>query len=255
MPRAVSVKFWRVQVAEGASDDAEGNAAASADDDVADDDNASAAAPPSFEIVQTLTMTMTDQVLSVASTATHTAVALLGTYTGAALLRRLLVKRRRRSRDGLLTAGSRTHCIVSRRQHCACRAHAIAEILRVAVRPRAARHVGRHQRWEPRARTRPCKACSRSYGRLPSLYDCAPDDNLLCVTGSSDKTIKVWGLDFGDCHKSMIGGNDSILAVAFKPRSVVQRSRLARAWQPCDGTAARMTTNSTTNSSFPSESP
>ena len=30
-------------------------------------------------------------------------------------------------------------------------------------------------------------------------------DNSLLVSGSADKTIKIWGLDFGDCHRSMIG--------------------------------------------------
>ena len=38
-------------------------------------------------------------------------------------------------------------------------------------------------------------------------------DNTLLVTGSADKNIKFWGLDFGDCHKSIFAHDDSIMAV------------------------------------------
>jgi U3 small nucleolar RNA-associated protein 12 len=31
------------------------------------------------------------------------------------------------------------------------------------------------------------------------------------VTGSADKNIKIWGLDFGDCHKSIFAHSDSIM--------------------------------------------
>ena len=27
------------------------------------------------------------------------------------------------------------------------------------------------------------------------------DDNELIATASADKTVKIWGLDFGDCHR------------------------------------------------------
>ena len=34
---------------------------------------------------------------------------------------------------------------------------------------------------------------------------------------SADKNIRVWGLDFGDCHKSIFAHEDSIMAVQFLP--------------------------------------
>ena len=40
-------------------------------------------------------------------------------------------------------------------------------------------------------------------------------DNKLIVTGSADKNIKIWGLDFGDCHKSIFAHQDSIMFVQF----------------------------------------
>ena len=33
------------------------------------------------------------------------------------------------------------------------------------------------------------------------------------VTGSADKNIKIWGLDFGDCHRSIFAHDDSIMGV------------------------------------------
>jgi U3 small nucleolar RNA-associated protein 12 len=52
------------------------------------------------------------------------------------------------------------------------------------------------------------------YGhKLPVLTMDISSDSTLLITGSSDKNIKVWGLDFGDCHKSLFAHNDSIMAV------------------------------------------
>ena len=53
---------------------------------------------------------------------------------------------------------------------------------------------------------------------------CAPcalflADSTLLVTGSADKNIKVWGLDFGDCHRSLFAHADSVMAVAFVPNT------------------------------------
>jgi U3 small nucleolar RNA-associated protein 12 len=39
------------------------------------------------------------------------------------------------------------------------------------------------------------------------------------VTGSADKNIKIWGLDFGDCHRSLFAHADSVMAVAFVPNT------------------------------------
>ena len=40
-------------------------------------------------------------------------------------------------------------------------------------------------------------------------------DCRLIVTGSADRHIKIWGLDFGDCHRSMFAHEDSIMSVQF----------------------------------------
>ena len=54
------------------------------------------------------------------------------------------------------------------------------------------------------------------YGHsLPILsFDISSDNNLL-VSGSADKNIKIWGLDFGDIHKSIFAHQDSITCVQF----------------------------------------
>ncbi len=58
------------------------------------------------------------------------------------------------------------------------------------------------------------------YGhRLPVLCLDVCTDNTLCITGSADKNVKIWGLDFGDCHKSMFLHNDSIMSLAFVPKT------------------------------------
>ena len=41
----------------------------------------------------------------------------------------------------------------------------------------------------------------------------------MVVTGSSDKGCKIWGLDFGDCHKSLYGHADAVTAVKFNKSS------------------------------------
>lgn len=44
-------------------------------------------------------------------------------------------------------------------------------------------------------------------------------DSKLIVTSSADKNVKVWGLDFGDCHKSIFAHDDSVMQVAFEKKS------------------------------------
>lgn len=44
-------------------------------------------------------------------------------------------------------------------------------------------------------------------------------DNTLLITGSADKNIKIWGLDFGDCHKSIFAHSDSVMQVRFVPQT------------------------------------
>ena len=58
------------------------------------------------------------------------------------------------------------------------------------------------------------------YGhKLPALALDISTDNTLAVTGSADKNIKIWGLDFGDCHKSIFAHDDSITALQFIPNT------------------------------------
>lgn len=45
------------------------------------------------------------------------------------------------------------------------------------------------------------------------------DDSKLIVTCSSDKNVKIWGLDFGDCHKSIFAHEDGITDVLFEKKS------------------------------------
>lgn len=47
------------------------------------------------------------------------------------------------------------------------------------------------------------------YGhKLPVLCMDISSDGDLLVSGSADKNLKIWGLDFGDCHKSMFAHAD-----------------------------------------------
>ncbi len=58
------------------------------------------------------------------------------------------------------------------------------------------------------------------YGhKLPVLNMDISFDSKLIVTCSADKNIRLWGLDFGDCHKAFFAHQDSILQVAFVPRN------------------------------------
>lgn len=58
------------------------------------------------------------------------------------------------------------------------------------------------------------------YGhRLPVTCMDISRDSTLIVTGSGDKNIKVWGLDFGDCHKSMFAHDDIVSGVQFLGRT------------------------------------
>ncbi|KAL1956333.1 hypothetical protein VTO42DRAFT_7416 [Malbranchea cinnamomea] len=58
------------------------------------------------------------------------------------------------------------------------------------------------------------------YGhKLPVLNMDISYDSKLIVTCSADKTVRLWGLDFGDCHKAFLAHQDSIMAVAFVPHN------------------------------------
>ncbi|KAG6469335.1 hypothetical protein ZIOFF_074049 [Zingiber officinale] len=52
------------------------------------------------------------------------------------------------------------------------------------------------------------------YGhKLPVLCMDISSDGDILVSGSADKNLKIWGLDFGDCHKSIFAHADSLLQV------------------------------------------
>lgn len=47
------------------------------------------------------------------------------------------------------------------------------------------------------------------YGhKLPVFCMDISSDGDLIVSGSADKNLKIWGLDFGDCHKSLFAHSD-----------------------------------------------
>ncbi|KAL4241239.1 TBC1 domain family involved in cilium biogenesis [Abortiporus biennis] len=55
------------------------------------------------------------------------------------------------------------------------------------------------------------------YGhKLPVLAMDISDDSKLIVTCSADKNVKIWGLDFGDCHRSIFAHDESVMQVAFE---------------------------------------
>ncbi|XP_024037499.1 uncharacterized protein LOC102607925 isoform X2 [Citrus sinensis] len=73
------------------------------------------------------------------------------------------------------------------------------------------------------------------YGhKLPVLCMDISSDGDLIVTGSADKNLKIWGLDFGDCHKSIFAHSDSVMAVQFVRNThymfSVGKDRLVKYW-------------------------
>ena len=58
------------------------------------------------------------------------------------------------------------------------------------------------------------------YGhKLPVLNMDISFDSKLIVTCSADKNVRIWGLDFGDCHKAFFAHQDSVMQVAFVPHN------------------------------------
>ena len=54
------------------------------------------------------------------------------------------------------------------------------------------------------------------YGhKLPALAVDASDDDAILASSGADKTIKIWGLDFGDTHRTLHGHGDSITDLKF----------------------------------------
>ena len=56
------------------------------------------------------------------------------------------------------------------------------------------------------------------YGhKLPVLHLDISYDSKMAVTCSADKNVRLWGLDFGDCHKAFFAHQDTVTQVAFVP--------------------------------------
>ena len=51
--------------------------------------------------------------------------------------------------------------------------------------------------------------------KLPVINFDVSSDSTLLVSASSDKNIKIWGLDFGDCHKSIFAHKSAVTCVKF----------------------------------------
>lgn len=58
------------------------------------------------------------------------------------------------------------------------------------------------------------------YGhKLPVMSMDVSSDGLILATGSADKTVKLWGIDFGDCRRSLRAHSDSVVSVGFQPKT------------------------------------
>lgn len=58
------------------------------------------------------------------------------------------------------------------------------------------------------------------YGhKLPVMSMDVSSDGLILATGSADKTVKLWGIDFGDCRRSLRAHDDSVVSLAFQPKT------------------------------------
>ena len=57
------------------------------------------------------------------------------------------------------------------------------------------------------------------YGhKLPVLNMSVSSDSKIIATCSADKNVRLWGLDFGDCHKAFFAHQDSVMQVSFIPQ-------------------------------------
>lgn len=65
------------------------------------------------------------------------------------------------------------------------------------------------------------------YGhKLPVLSLDISSDGALLASGSADKNLKIWGMDFGDCHRSLFAHQDSVMQVPqLSPKMLVAFTR------------------------------
>ena len=58
------------------------------------------------------------------------------------------------------------------------------------------------------------------YGhKLPALAVDSSDDDVILASSGADKVIKIWGLDFGDTHRTLHGHEDSVTDLRFVKRT------------------------------------
>lgn len=58
------------------------------------------------------------------------------------------------------------------------------------------------------------------YGhKMPVLTLDVSSDGLMLATGSADKSLKLWGMDFGDCRRSIRAHDDAVLSLKFQPNT------------------------------------
>lgn len=78
--------------------------------------------------------------------------------------------------------------------------------------------------------------CLQCPFQLPVLSMDISLDSKLIVTCSADKNVKIWGLDFGDCHKSIFAHEESVMQVAFEREKgshyfwTASKDRLLKYW-------------------------
>ena len=59
-------------------------------------------------------------------------------------------------------------------------------------------------------------------------------DSKILATCSADKSVKIWGLEFGDCHRSIFAHSDSIMQIIFEKNShcfwTISKDKLLKYW-------------------------
>lgn len=54
---------------------------------------------------------------------------------------------------------------------------------------------------------------------MPIICMDISSDSKLIATGSADRNVKIWGMDFGDCHKSIFAHDSTVMGLQFVPKT------------------------------------